>query len=123
GHDAQERGLPRSVRPDDADLRAEVEGQPDPLQDLALRRDRLAQVLHGVDELGRHQVSTRASRLRRYSMISSDSTTTRFLTGSTRTGTCVWPETALTRPRRTDNPRTGTAPACRGVGFGAPPHP
>ena len=57
-HDLQEGGLSGAVRPEDADLGAEVKRQPDPLQDLALRRDRSAQVLHGEDELGRHHFSS-----------------------------------------------------------------
>ena len=53
-HDAQERRLARPVRPDDADLGARVERQPDALQDLAVRRDHLAEVAHRENEFGGH---------------------------------------------------------------------
>ena len=42
GHDAQERALARAVVAEHADLRARIKRQPDPFQDLALRRHELA---------------------------------------------------------------------------------
>ena len=54
GHDLQQRGLARAVQAEDADLGARQEGEVDPLQDLALRRDDLPQVDHGEDVLVRH---------------------------------------------------------------------
>src|SRR5207245_8023059 len=63
GHDAQERALARPVRADDADLRPEEERQVDPLQDLASRRDDLAQVLHLKDVFGHCPVSAMAAEL------------------------------------------------------------
>ena len=54
-HDPQHRALAGAVRPHHPDLRARVEAEPDPLQDLPLRRDHLLQVLHHEDELRRVQ--------------------------------------------------------------------
>ena len=51
-HDAQQRALAGAVGAEHADLRAGEEGQPDALEDLALRRDHLAEVLHREDESG-----------------------------------------------------------------------
>jgi hypothetical protein len=53
-HDAQQRALARAVCAQHADLGAVEERQPDTFQDLALGRNHLAEVLHGVDEVGRH---------------------------------------------------------------------
>src|SRR4029079_15290719 len=68
-HDLQERRLARAVRAEDADLRARQERQPDPLQDLPVRRIDLPQVPHRVDELLAHALtrgtSSRATRDRR----------------------------------------------------------
>jgi hypothetical protein len=52
GHDAEERTLSGPVGTHDADLGARVEGKVDPLEDLPLGRDHLAEVLHDVDVLG-----------------------------------------------------------------------
>jgi hypothetical protein len=51
-HDPQQRRLARAVEAQDADLRAVEERQPDALEDDAVRRNDLAHVLHGVDEIG-----------------------------------------------------------------------
>ena len=56
-HDAQQRRLTGAVVAEHADLRARVERQPDALQDLALGRDDLAQILHHVRVLGGHGVA------------------------------------------------------------------
>ena len=53
-HDAQQRGLPRPVAPDDADFGARVERQVDAPQHLAVGRVEALQTAHGVDELRRH---------------------------------------------------------------------
>src|SRR5437773_6808889 len=54
-HDAEERRLPRAVRAEHADLGGRVEGERDPLQDLALRPGHdLLEPVHRVDELWRH---------------------------------------------------------------------
>ena len=53
-HDPQQRGLARTVRPDDTDLGARVEGQVDALENFTVRRIEALQAAHGVDELGRH---------------------------------------------------------------------
>src|SRR5699024_1352078 len=50
-HDPQDRGLTRSVRPDDPDLRAGEEGGADIVEDDLLPNG-LAYIAHGVDELG-----------------------------------------------------------------------
>src|SRR5690606_26789486 len=52
GHDPQQRRLAGAVVTEHADLGAVVEGEPDPLEDLLTLRRGLAQVFHGVDELG-----------------------------------------------------------------------
>ena len=57
GHDAEQRALAGPVRADDADLGAPEEGEPDPLQDLDLRGDHLAEVLHGEDVFAGHPAS------------------------------------------------------------------
>ncbi len=58
GHDLQHRGLAGAVEAEQADLGAGEERQRDVLDDLALRRHRLADAVHGVDVL-RHGVSGR----------------------------------------------------------------
>jgi hypothetical protein len=52
GHDAQQAALAGAVGPEDADLGAVEEREPDVLQDLPPGRHDLVQTLHGVDELG-----------------------------------------------------------------------
>ena len=52
GHDAQQAGLARAVQAEHPDLGAGEKGQRDVLQDGALRRDDLADAVHGVDVLG-----------------------------------------------------------------------
>ena len=54
GHDLEQGGLARAVAADDADLGAGVEGEVDPLQDLAVGRIEATQVAHGEDVLGCH---------------------------------------------------------------------
>ena len=54
GHDAQQRGLARSVGADHADLRPRIEGQVDALEHLAVGRIEACETAHGVDELGGH---------------------------------------------------------------------
>ena len=62
-HDAQKRALARPIRTEHADLRVGVEGERDAAQDLALgRRHDLLELIHRVDELGRHP-KTVAGRL------------------------------------------------------------
>ena len=56
-HDAEQGRLAGAVVAEHADLRAVVERQPDPLQDLPLRRDGLAKILHGENEFGHVQSS------------------------------------------------------------------
>ena len=51
GHELEHRRLACAVRPDDADLGAGEERQRDVVED-DLVSDRLADVVHGVDELG-----------------------------------------------------------------------
>src|SRR5262249_50419597 len=58
GHDAQERRLARPPRADDADLRARVERQIDPLQDLLVRRVDPTEVLHREDVLVSHEAGS-----------------------------------------------------------------
>src|SRR5438067_1793488 len=53
-HDLQQRALARAVQPEDADLRAEVEREPDVVENLDVGRMHLPETLHGVDEL-RHR--------------------------------------------------------------------
>ncbi len=54
-HDAEERRLPRAVRAEHPDLGGRVEGERDPLEDLALRPGHdLLEPVHRVDELRRH---------------------------------------------------------------------
>ena len=74
GHDAQERTLTRAVEPDDADLGAGVERQPDPAEDLPSGGHGLTQVLHREYVLGGHRGfsvvgSGRALRLRSRSLL------------------------------------------------------
>jgi len=55
GHDPQEGALAGAVRPEHADLRARIEGQIDPLEDLALAAGSdLLEIAHGEDELWWH---------------------------------------------------------------------
>ena len=54
GHDLEQRGLARAVAADDADLGPRIEGEVDPLQDLAVRWVEASQVTHGEDVLGSH---------------------------------------------------------------------
>src|SRR5262249_14769549 len=54
GHDLQERALPRAVQAEHADLRAEVERQPDVFENLGVGRMNLPEPLHGVNKL-RHK--------------------------------------------------------------------
>ena len=56
GHDAEQGGLARPVVAEHADLGVAVEAQPDALQDLLALGGDLAQVLHGVDELGHGRI-------------------------------------------------------------------
>jgi hypothetical protein len=56
GHDAQQRRLAGAVVAQHADLRAVIEREPDPLQDLPLGRDGLSKVLHREDELGHRAI-------------------------------------------------------------------
>ena len=51
-HHAEQGRLAGAVVAEHADLRAVIERQPDPLQDLPLRRDGLAKILHREDEFG-----------------------------------------------------------------------
>ena len=51
-HDAEQRALTCPVVPEHADLGGWQEGQRDPLEQHAIRRNDLAEVLHGVDEFG-----------------------------------------------------------------------
>ena len=62
-HDAEQRALPRAVQPEHADLRAEVEREPDVLENPGVGRMDLPETLHGVDEL-RHRVKVRNFRFR-----------------------------------------------------------
>ena len=54
GHDSKERALSGPVETQDADLCAEVEREPDVVEDLDVGRMNLPETLHGVDEL-RHR--------------------------------------------------------------------
>ena len=54
GHDAQQGRLAGAVGADDADLGAGIEREIDPLEDLALGRDDLAQVPHREDVFAGH---------------------------------------------------------------------
>src|SRR5262249_16278426 len=56
GHDPEQGALARAVGAEHADLGARVERQPDALEDLALGRDDLFQVLHRENELVGHRV-------------------------------------------------------------------
>ena len=51
GHDLQQRGLPRAVQAEHADLGAGKEVERDVLEDLALGRNDLADPAQGVDVL------------------------------------------------------------------------
>ena len=57
-HDLEQRRLARAVRSDDADLRAVEKREPDVLEDDRVGRIRLAQTLHGVDELRHDNTSS-----------------------------------------------------------------
>ena len=54
-HDPQERRLPGPIQAEDADLGARIEREVNPLQDFALRRDDLPQILHRVNVLVGHR--------------------------------------------------------------------
>ena len=64
-HDAEERALACAVVPEHADLRAGEKGEPKALQDLAVRRMNLTDILHREDELVRHGPHYSESRPRR----------------------------------------------------------
>jgi hypothetical protein len=57
GHDLEQRALARAVRAQHADLRAREERERDVLEDHAVDADDLADLLHRVDELVRHNGS------------------------------------------------------------------
>ena len=59
GHDLEQRALARAVVTEHADLRAGIERQRDPVEQDAVRRDDLAQVLHDEDELGQRRTPWR----------------------------------------------------------------
>ena len=56
GHDPQQAGLPRPVRPDDADLGARIERDRDVLEHGPIRRIVPGELVRGVDEFGRHAI-------------------------------------------------------------------
>ena len=58
GHDLEQRGLPRAVEAEQADLRSRMELERDVLEDLALGRNDLAHANHRVDVLS-HGGATR----------------------------------------------------------------
>jgi len=54
-HDAEERRLASAVRPENADLRAGVEREPDVVEDDPRGWNHLAETFHDVDELRCHR--------------------------------------------------------------------
>ena len=52
----KQRGLPRTVGADDADLGARIEGEVDAPKDFAVRRIEATKVAHGEDELSSHDI-------------------------------------------------------------------
>ena len=64
GHDPEQRALARAVQPEHSDLRAEIERQPDVLEDLRIRRMDLPEALHGVDELRHTRIEIEDLRLK-----------------------------------------------------------
>ena len=54
-HDLQERALSRAVQSEHADLRAEIEREPDVVENPGVGRIDLPEAFHGVDELGHGQ--------------------------------------------------------------------
>ncbi len=61
GHDLQQRGFPRAVQAEHADLRAGEKVERDVLENLALGRDGLADPAQGVDVLSHGRFSERAN--------------------------------------------------------------
>ena len=62
GHDAQQRALAGAVHAEHADLRAEIEREPDVFEHPGVGRMHLPEALHGVDEL-RHGGNSTIDRL------------------------------------------------------------
>jgi hypothetical protein len=70
-HNLEEAALTGAVQPEDADLRARQERQPDVLEDDMVGRMHLAQTFHRVYEL-RHDSSALSSQLRAFRTQSTD---------------------------------------------------